>query len=256
MKKKQIIIIVLAFIFCVAGILVFKSKKDVLYGNINNLEVQTNTNILDNNKIYENSTNINNNNNNLKDNLSTTEKIINNYEKAGNSIMAKVYNYEIKEKDLSITALFYKDSEDLLNQEIQDIVLEKLAIDNNITIDEREKEYINNEIEGLSKDIYYSDLFNETNISREEYLQLLKEHAERITLKNQYINLIREKIDNGTLEIENQELKKEYNDYYKKYEEWKETKDMNKYNSIFNLEEELLDKYISYKISQAEILIY
>lgn len=255
MKKTQIIIFFIVM-FCIAIILVLMNKKDFSYGNIKNFEVQTN-NVLDNNsKTYDNFTNITNTNNNIKDNLSTTKEIINNYERAGNNIIAKVYNYEIKEKDLSITAFFYNDSDNLLNQEIQDIILGKLAIDNNITIDEKEKEYISNEIEGLSKDIYYSDLFNETNISIEEYLQLLKEHAERITLKNQYINIIREKMDNGTLEIENKELKKEYEDYYKKYENWKEDKDMNEYDNIFNLGEELLDKYITYIINQAEIVIY
>lgn len=250
--KKTLYLIILIIIIIIILLFKFSSTKNSSYDNINNGINQSN------NMIYEvnNNNKIINNEEKIVNNLSSTKETIINYGKSQNVVVAKVSGYEINEKDLCITKYFYSDSNDLLKQEIENVVLLKLTKENNLTIDEEEQQYINDVIKGLKEDILNSDIFEETKISEEEYLQLMKDYMEKITLISEYKSLINDKIKDGTLKIEDESLEKEYKDYFKTYTEWKENKDIEEYKKISDLKDEILKKYIEYQVNQAEVVIY
>lgn len=258
MKKKWFIIFLISSIFCIITIIYTTEKNK--YNNLKDNVMQVDTTNPDNimNNYNETNNKSNDYNNKSEDKISVTKETISNYKKASDTIVARIYGKVIREKDLCITKFFYPNSDNLVNQEIENEVLEKLAKENNLTISEKEQDYINQTIKELGNDIANSnnELFIESNISEDEYLQLLKNYLEKITLKNEYKKLIRSQIDNGTLETKDLNLKEEYMDYYYKYKEWDQEKDIMEYKNISDYKEKILQKYITYQINQAQPEIY
>lgn len=250
--KKTLYVIILIVIIVILLLFKFSNSNNTSCDNINNGVKQSN------NMVYEvkNNNEILSSEEKIVDNLSATKETIINYEKSQSTIVAKVNDYEISEKDLYITKYFYSDSNDLLKQEIENVVLFNLAKENDLTINTEEQQYINDVVEGLKEDISNSDIFKEKDISVDEYLQLIKKYMERITLISEYKSLTSDKIKEGTLEIEDEDLEKEYKDYYKAYTEWKENKDIGEYKKISDFKDEILKKYIEYQVNQAEVIIY
>lgn len=61
---------------------------------------------------------------------------------------------------------------------------------------------------------------------------------------------------NGTLEIKDDNLREEYEIFLKKYNKWQEDKNILQYPEINNLKETLIQKYIDYQVSMADVKKY
>ena len=128
----------------------------VLFNVLNNKT--TDTNISNNNEIFYNQVLKDNSENISNDDLYEIRKAITDFANSRNIVLAKVNGKEITEKRLCITKYYYQDSEDLLAQEIENIVLTQLALSNNLEISTKELEWQNKVMEGLRKDILNSDI--------------------------------------------------------------------------------------------------
>ncbi len=233
MKKLYIVIFIIIAIILITVAIKSKTDEEAFINDINN-------EIISNSEQQE------------KNDIHITQKSINNFEKADNNIVAKVNDEEIDEKQICITEYFFPDSEDLINQEIENTVLVQLAKENNLTIKETDQEYINKIITGMNDDILNNGISN----NPDEYLEKVKEYLQNIFLISEYRRLINSEMKNGTLEIDDLELKKEYEDYLNKYSEWKINKDVEEYKDITDMREDIINKYMQYKVKQANIKTY
>ena len=68
--------------------------------------------------------------------------------------------------------------------------------------------------------------------------------------------ILTDKIKSGTLEIYDEKLKEEYDSFLKKYNKWQETKPILEYPEISRLKDTIIQKYIDYQVSQADVEIY
>lgn len=222
----------------------------VLFNVINNKT--TDTNISNNNEIFYNQVLKDNSENISNDDLYEIRKAITDFANSRNIVLAKVNGKEITEKRLCITKYYYQDSEDLLAQEIENIVLTQLALSNNLEISTKELEWQNKVMEGLRKDILNSDIEYDTD----EFLELLREGSYNLVLKYEYIRFLTDRMKNGTLEIKDDNLREEYEIFLKKYNKWQEDKNILQYPEINNLKETLIQKYIDYQVSMADVKKY
>lgn len=260
MKKKVflIVLIVLLIIFGSMAIIIKNNNREESNNNCINVASVLNFtgNQIDNNinqdTITENKDIITEND----DIGDATKDFLENYDKAEDFIVVKVGNYEITKQSICVTKYFYREIENLVEKEIENIVLTDLAKKNNITITKEDEAYINDVVEQARNEIKNSNIFQEINITEEEYLELIKNYMKNISIIQEYKDMVRDEIENGTLEVKDSNLQKDCENFLIEYAEWEKNKDIEKYKEILELQDDILEKYIEYQINQFEVVIY
>lgn len=177
------------------------------------------------------------------------------YSKSSNKIVATIKDEEITEKELALYEA-YNDEENIIEKIVEDKIILKCAEDNNIVLDEEDNKRIRIYKEKLEKnDIYESEEFKNSGLSKEEYVNIMVNFYKDIAIQSKYKSIVRQNLLKGNLYTDDEDLNRKIKNFNKKYVEWTEKWQKGKLTNkeiekIYKLQEEMVEEYFKYIVEQ------
>ena len=177
------------------------------------------------------------------------------YSKSSNKIVATIKDEEITEKELALYEA-YNDEENIIEKIVEDKIILKCAEDNNIVLDEEDNKRIRIYKEKLeNNDIYESEEFKNSGLSKEEFVNIMVNFYKDIAIQSKYKSIVRQNLLKGNLPTDNEDLNRKIKNFNKKYvgwtEKWQKGKLTNKeIEKIYKLQEEMVEEYLKYIVEK------
>ncbi len=180
------------------------------------------------------------------------------YSKSSNKIVATIKDEEITEKELALYEA-YNDEENIIEKIVEDKIILKCAEDNNIVLDEEDNKRIRIYKEKLeNNDIYESEEFKNSGLSKEEFVNIMVNFYKDIAIQSKYKSIVRQNLLKGNLYTDDEELNKKIKNFNKKYVEWTEKWQKGKLTNkeiekIYKLQEEMVEEYFKYIVEKEKV---
>ena len=177
------------------------------------------------------------------------------YSKSSNKIVTTIKDEEITEKELALYEA-YNDEENIIEKIVEDKIILKCAEDNNIVLDEEDNKRIKIYKEKLeNNDIYESEEFKNSGLSKEEFVNIMLNFYKDIAIQSKYKSIVRQNLLKGNLYTDDEELNKKIKNFNKKYVEWTEKWQKGKLTNkeiekIYKLQEEMVEEYFKYIVEK------